>query len=329
MVNIEQLIRDLSDYLDIHKPAGLDKETQIRLAHEGSQHLIFETNQSGGMKPLIIRVIHPDRKHHKGAFIGIEEEYAVATALQETEVVPELLYFADDFPYPFMVEEYVSGQPLSKFAKLDGRQLVGAAQAIARIQAAGIKPTNLPLLRKYTKRGFDRYFLRWGKRIWEASWQDPRPDNLEWIAKIVALIPRVALKLRGGKRTMKTLPYSFHLDGAHAGNLFWDNGRVIIIDLDKVSWRRDQTFTLVRFASSLGEHGQVDKDDLELLVWEYLTCLETPFTTTFLKLAQARLLERQMSDLVYTLWQNARARDPKPLAQTAVPGRYQIIRESL
>ena len=96
--------------------------------------------------------------------------------------------------------------------------------------------------------------------------------------------------------------FSFHFDGAHCGNVCWSEGRVLFLDWEKVSYRDDYTFTLVRFATSIDEEkGEISELMMDSLIDYYLSvCPDT--LPHFRELAWARLLERQFSDLVWVAY---------------------------
>ena len=102
----------------------------------------------------------------------------------------------------------------------------------------------------------------------------------------------------------------------------------MFLDWEKVSFRNDPTFTLVRFATSAHtEEGLVPYELFETLLDTYKK--EYPIAN-FFPMALARLFERQVSDLVWVLWDYSRQKNNKPVEQaTSVARRYEEVQKML
>lgn len=316
-------VAEIRSYLDERNPLGLRGAAVTVVAERN--HLIYRVTKGG--ETLAVRMINP-AGYRRGEWISMAEEYAILRAIGHTGLGPRVYFLDEQHEPPFLIQEFVQAACFNDLKPLSEEHLVGAARAIATLNAMDISPARLPFMRKYVRRDYAGSGVTWYYRLLDSLRRMPRRDVALWVFKILPLIPRTMAVLSRSIPLLLPQAFTFHFDGAHTGNTYWRDGRIMFLDWQKVSLRNDPTFTLVRFATSVGAKGNVPEGAWQTLIDAYLAVRSVP---NFGELARARLLERQTADLVWTLWDAARRRDPRPV-EPGVARRYagvQVTQELL
>lgn len=290
-------------------------------------HLIYRVKK--GSRDYALRMINPE-SYRAGEWISMYEEFEILRAIEHTGLGPKVFaLFEECFASPFLMQEFVEATCFNDLKPLSSKHLVGAAQAIATLNAQDITPKRFPFLKKYVQKSYRGRGFVWRFRLMEAILRTRRNDVSTWALKILPLLRRTT-RLLAENASRLPKDFTFHFDGAHCGNTYWRDGRVMFLDWQKVSLRNDPTFTLVRFATSTGEKGVVPDDTFDMLLNAYLDVRSDLAHTCFVWLAHLRLLERQVSDLVWVLWDYARRGDRRPVEEaTSVLPRYGEVRRIL
>lgn len=320
-------LEEICKYLDSLNPLGL-KGATINTVSERN-HLIYRLEKEGRLYAL--RMINPE-SYRKGEWISMAEEYQILKALEPTGLGPEVYYLDEKFSPPFLIQEFVETMCFNDLKPLSEMHLKAAARAIAVLNSQGPTPERLPFLEKYREESYERRTLLYRLRLLDSIRRRPfRKDVWGWAVKIMPLL-RKTQRILSQYEPPLDFDWSFHFDGAHCGNTYWQgepDGRVIFLDWQKVSWRNDPTFTLVRFATSIGDKGIVPDDKFRTLIKAYLETSRIPYLY-FYEMAKTRLLERQVSDLVWVLWDHTRRRDRRPVeAGTSVVPRFEEVKRML
>ncbi|TSC69227.1 MAG: hypothetical protein G01um101466_126 [Parcubacteria group bacterium Gr01-1014_66] len=311
--------------------AYLEKTNLLELARahveliSAHNHLIYRVQKD--YREYALRMINPE-SYRKEEWISIPEEYAVLKAIEHTRLGPRV-YALDEIHTPsFVIQDFVRATCFNNLKPLAEEYLIGAAHAIALLNMQNITPAILPFLDKYTYRGYHQRLMIWYARLlYACALTFPRRDVLRWALHITPLLRKTSSLLSRFSNLLPKNQWTFHFDGAHCGNTYWQNGKVIFLDWQRISLRNDPTFTLVRFATSTEEKGVVRDTTISILVRAYTAIRPFPH---FAELAWARLLERQTSDLVWVLWDYARRRDQRPVEQaTSVAERYAYLQSLL
>ena len=283
-------------------------------------HLVFRVEKAGQV--FCLRMINPE-SYRRHEWITMAEEYALLRAIEPIGLGPQAYYLDKHFEPPFLIQEFVRAACFNDLKPLAEEHLTAAARAIAILNAMDISPAHFPFMRKYVRKDYGGSGRVWYFRLFDSLRRLPRRDVLRWALRILPLIGRTMGLL---SRTAPLLgsEFSFHFDGAHCGNTYWRDGRVLFLDWQKVSWRNDPSFTLVRFATSAGEGGIVPESVWQTLIAAYTEVRPLP---DFGELAWVRFVERQVADLVWVLWDHARRQDSRPVEQgTSVVPRYAEVR---
>lgn len=316
-------IYEVESYLDLNNPLSL---RGARLSVTGEHnHLIYRVEKDG--RTYAIRMVNPEN-YRAGEWIGVEKEFEILGLLEHTRLGPQVHYLDRHFSPPLLIQEFVEATCFNDLKPLSADHLQGAARAIAELNTSGVTPDELPFLLKYEERGFRGRGLVWGARLADALRRKRRRDVLKWVLKITPVVTQAWRVLLHCRDLFSRCDFAFHFDGAHCGNTYWRDGKVVFLDWQKVSWRDDPSFTLVRFATSAGDlKGVVSEQTLDTLIEAYLEVHEV---RNFSEMARARLLERQVSDLVWVLWDYTRREDTWPVEEaTSVVQRYEEAKKLL
>ena len=320
------ILTEIQKYIDSLNPLGL-KGASITTISERN-HLIYRLEKDG--ETYALRMINPE-SYRRGEWINMAEEYQILKALEPTGLGPKVYYLLGPKGYhldgksspPFLIQEFVEAKCFNELKPLSQEHLVGTARAIALLNSRRLTSENLSFLKKYEEQSYKGRILVWQYRLLYACLYSLRRDVIRWALKIEPLLFKARNILSNFERLLPHAEFTFHFDGAHCGNTYWRDGKVIFLDWQKVSYRNDPTFTLVRFATSVGGKGEVPKAALDILVKEYLRARAIP---NFSELAQARLIERQVSDLVWVLWDYVRRKDKRLVEEgTSVAPRYAAV----
>jgi hypothetical protein len=314
---------EIENYLAECNPLNL-RGAKLTLIGEHN-HLVYRAEK--GESAFAIRMINPE-SYRAGEWISMAEEYALLRALADTSLAPWAYYLGEDFQPPLLIQEYIQATCFNDLKPLSVAHLVGAARAIAELNSQPLSPETLLFLKKYTGSSFHWRMIVWQARLADAVRRTFQKDVLAWAIHILPITIRAGLVLNHSKRLFREQPFVFHFDGAHTGNTYWKNGRAMFLDWEKVSYRNDPTFTLVRFMTSANTTEEsVSSSMFGTLVGTYQQYRPVP---NFGAMARARLLERQVSDLVWVLWDYARWGDTRPVVEgTSVLSRFEAVREFL
>ena len=320
-------IAEVRQWLDVRNPLALSG-AEVGVVSERN-HLIYHVTK--GERVYALRLINPE-SYRRGEWISMTEEFEILKAIEPTGLGPRAYAFEWGAPYmtqplSFMIQEFVEAACFNGLKPLTEEHLVGAAWAIALLNQQPISPERFPFMRKYVHEGFQRAKLAGYFRLVDSFRRLPRRDVLQWAVRIMPIVRKTSHLLTKAEYLLPS-EFSFHFDGAHTGNTYWRDGRTVFLDWQKISLRNDPSFTLVRFATSVGEKGVVPERVWETLVNSYLDV--RPDAPNFPELAWVRLLERQTADLVWVLWDYARRGDRRPVEQgTSVVPRYAAVQQML
>lgn len=182
-----------------------------------------------------------------------------------------------------------------------------------------ITPEKFPFRAGYTRYSYLTSVKTWRKRLAEIK-KSERKDVLEWAGKIEAVVDRAEKILEKFEPLLEKAPFAFNFDGAHCGNTYFKDNKVIFLDWQKVSYG-DPAFTLARFLTSIDKAGKVSLADKELMVQSYLEKRKIP---EFAQLIDQRLFERQVANLVWILWNYIKEKKIEPVEQIInIPARYE------
>lgn len=315
-------VQEIKEYLDGKNYLGL-RGADVSVIAERN-HLMYRLEKEGTVYAL--RMINPE-SHRRHEWISMAEEFAILDAIRSSVLGPKPHVFDREFQEPFMIQEFVTAACFNDLKPLSQEHLTGAARAIALLNSQPVTPMRLPFVEKYTVRSFEKRMRVWQYRLLWACYHSGRADVMKWALKIQPILFKTYLIMTRLEASLPPQDFSFHFDGAHCGNTYWRDGKVVFLDWEKISWRNDPTFTLVRFATSTDSSGSAGQSALDTLVQAYLSVRPIP---RFAETARIRFLERQVSDLVWVVWEAIRRKDQRPIEQaSSVVRRYSAVRTLL
>jgi len=319
-------IAQLKKYLRKYNPLNLSGASFKLVSAHNHIHYRLKKNE----KTYCLRMINPENYRHK-EWITMDEEFAILKALESTHLSPKP-YYVDlkKFDIPLIIQEFIS--PIKCFNRIEmpsKEQLQGVAKAIALLNTQDITPSNFPFLEKYTHYTYSSSFIKWQKRLFSIE-QSNQKDVLNWIRKIEKITSKAKTILEKSESLLEETDYVFSFDAAHGGNTYWikKENKVVFLDWQKVSYG-DPSFTLARFLVAMGKKkGQeVSKVNKTIMLEAYLKQRNVP---NFEKLLNARIFERQVSDLVWVLWHYVKSKKRKSVEKaTSIVVRYEMIRKKL
>lgn len=290
-------------------------------------HIIYKITRHPDGKLWAMRMVNPS-SYRKNDWISVTGEYLILCELSKLGLGPKVYSFGiPSLPLqPFILQEYVDHTVSFNRLPLKPENLAAVSQAIALINQQDISPERFPFMEKYVKRGYHHQNFVWHYRLADSMRRSPRRDVFLWTMRILPVARQAWGKLKKAAKRNMTEKYSFHHDGAHTGNIFLrPDGKIIFLDWDKVSWRNDPSFTLVRFATSLRKNGTVTEDETKILLSSYLAVSSIGSLPL---LFHFRYLERLVSDLVWVLWDYTRRGGTKPLEDaTNIAERYEYVKK--
>ncbi len=310
----------IQEYLKKYNPLDLSGAT-LNLISEHN-HLIYRIEKEN--KIYCLRMINPET-YRAGEWLRIPEEYTILKYLQETELGPKSYFVdAERFVLPLLIQEFISDATcFNELKLLLEKYLRATAQAIALLNSQDITPDNFPFRKGYTRYSYLTSIKTWEKRLAVIK-ESEQKDVLEWAKKIEKLINQVEKILKQFEPLLEKAPSAFNFDGAHTGNTYWKDDKVIFLDWQKVS-HGDPAFTLARFLTSIGKAGEVSSADKEIMVQAYLKERNVP---DFAQLVDQRLFERQIADLIWVVWHYVKEKRTDPIEQaTSVLPRYERVKK--
>lgn len=316
-------ISEIENYLAERNPLNLGG-ANLTLTGEHN-HLVYRAKK--GESVFAIRMINPE-SYRAGEWISMAEEYALLRALAHTNLAPWAYYLGEDFQPPILIQEFIEGTCFNDLKPLSVAHLVDVARAIAELNSQSLSPETLPFLKKYTEESFRWRVVVWQVRLLDAIRRTLQKDVLAWAVRILPIAIQAGFVLNRFKKLFSNQPFVFHFDGAHTGNTYWRNEKTMFLDWQRVSYRSDPTFTLVRFMTSVdSEKGTVSPSTFETLAETYQRYRPV---SNFAAMARVRLLERQVSDLVWVLLDYARRGDKRTVVEgTSIISRFEAVHELL
>ncbi|MBU1102418.1 aminoglycoside phosphotransferase family protein [Patescibacteria group bacterium] len=315
-------LEQIQEYLKKYNP--LDLEGAKVALFSDHNHLHYRVEKDNRL--YCLRIINP-ASYRAGEWLTIPEEYTILKHLEPSGLGPKAYYVDPErFVLPLMIQEFVAGAVCFKdLGVLSEKHLVTAAYAIAEINSQKITPEIFPYREGFTRYSYLSSVRTWRERLIVIKKYD-RPDVVEWVEKIEKIVDRAEEKLKTFEPLLAKAPRCFNFDGAHVGNTYWKDNKVIFLDWQKVSYG-DPAFTLARFLTSIEPSGEVTDAAKDIMLKAYLKKREVP---GFVGLLNQRLFERQAADLVWVVWHYVNEQKTKPVEKaTTVAQRFQRVERML
>ena len=319
MENKKPSIEQIQEYLEKYNPLDLSGAS-VKLISEHN-HLNYKLEKDG--KVYYLRMINPET-YRAGEWMRISEEYTLLKHLETSRLGPKVYYLDPErFLLPLFIGEFISDAVcFNELKPLSEKHLIGVAQAIALLNSQDITPEKFPFRKGYTRYSYLTSVETWQKRL-AIIRESEKKDVLDWAQKIEKVIDQTEKILQKFEPLLEKSNFAFNFDGAHCGNTYWKDNRVIFLDWQKVSYG-DSAFTLARFLTSIKEKGEgISSSDKEIALKAYLEKKQVP---EFEKLLDQRLFERQVADMIWVVWHYVKSNRTGSVEQeTNVDTRYQAV----
>ena len=322
MKNKKPAIEQIQEYLKKYNPLGMSGAV-VTLVNQHN-HLIYRLEKDGEI--YCLRMINPE-SYRAGEWLHIAEEYTILKYLENTGLAPKAFYCDPErFSPALMIQEFIADATCFRELKpLSEKYLVGATEAIVLLNSCDITPEKFPFREGHTRYSYLTSVGTWCRRLADMK-KSENKDVLRWAVQVEDVVSRAEQVLEKFEVLLQKAPFSLNFDGAHCGNTYWRDEKVIFLDWQKVSYG-DPAFTLARFLTDTGESGAINQSDKEIMVKTYLERREIP---NFAQLVDQRLFERQVADFIWVIWDYVRRKDTQPVEQaTSVVKRYELVEQLL
>lgn len=287
---------NLKNYFVNKKYANTTQEVELSpLGGESQSHLNYKALTPTGV--LVARVA---KEVNLLSFSNLSDEYTLLKLIEKHTVGPRV--FAMDlegFDMPLLLEEYLEGKTFNECEQLPEEVFGTTIKLIARTSAISLTQDEFPF--KYTYTTYRTNFRAWEMRIEEIR----NAIGDEGVAGLVDVTEKVRTALEPLEKTFHAIKPEFVYNDVHPGNIMLlKTGDVRFIDWQKVSLG-DPSFMLALFAKRFGHLWGMDAGAFtERSLKAYQSEKDTP--STFEELFRARILERTVSDAVWTTWANVK-----------------------
>ncbi|MBI3305249.1 aminoglycoside phosphotransferase family protein [Candidatus Parcubacteria bacterium] len=337
-------VEELQEYLKRRKPLGWEWDgASVRPLNvkPDANHWTFCANAHG--VTMVLRLVNPVGIAGKSGWLTLQQEYRLlrridAAGARIGMIAPRA--FGLDrrgFRLPVLIQEFIYGEPLSKL-KNEGRltveHVVKVAELIASLSRCEVPRWRFPALWHRTERSYRPHIAKAHDRldrILAPGQLRGQADLGEWVGKLRELTGKVAGVLGRFEPMLAASPSVFIFKGAHLGNVLWQEATewCRFVDLEHVAWG-DPVFTLARLLSSVPANRDRWLDPkyvqaASLAYQHHYSMLPVP---DFDELVQARLLERELADAVWVVWEHVeRGRTQSVEEATNVRVRCDRVRE--
>lgn len=285
-------VGEIKKYLKQYNPLDLGGAA-VELVSDHN-HLHYKLTK--GDQTYCLRMANPE-SYRAGEWLTMAEEFVILKHLESIRLAPRPFYVdMENFVLPLIIQEFVTDIVCFNDLSLTETHLTAAAQAVAQLNTQNITPANFPF--RFTRCSYDSAVKKWQARL-NVIKKAKQKGVLNWARKVEQITKKAAVKLKGFDDLLQRSAFTFNFDGAHYGNTYWKDDRIVFLDWQKVSWG-DPAFTLARFLSAVRADDKQDFDVVKpVMLRAYLAANKVP---DFEKLVDQRLFEREISDLVWVLW---------------------------
>lgn len=313
-------VEELRAYLERRKPMGWEWDpASVRAlnAKPEANHWTFCANAHG--EPMtVLRFVNPTGLAVKSGWLTPRQEYYFLQRLDGRRIggwmTTPLPYGLDrrGFRLPVLFQEFIHGVPLLKF-KNEGRltieHIIKVAGLIGELSRCNVPRWRFPTLWGRTERSYRPHIAKAYDRlarILAAGQQRNQTDLIEWAGTLRELVGEVAGTLGRFEPLLAASTSVFIFKGAHLGNVLWDEATdwCRFVDLEAAAWG-DPAFTLARFLSSVpaSRDRRLDQKFVQAASLAYQQQYSMLPIHIFGELLRARLLERELADAVWVVWE--------------------------
>lgn len=231
---------------------------------------------------------------------GILDEYRILKFVEKYQVGPNVYYLTKKFFGESMLfEEYLGGRPLSQLPRRELDKLFSSvAVFIAEINRIQFRENSLPFCGPLLSYSASKN--KWKERLRRVGGVG-NSGSKRWADKISLLLPQAERMLDEFEERLRRVVDrngpAFIFRSAHVGHCVNTKKGFRFFNWEQVSWG-DPAYTLAVFLASISQW-----PDFERIKKRMITAyLEVKPVPEFQELVEQRLKEREISDLIWTLW---------------------------
>lgn len=295
----------IRSWLMERRPLGIEEPIEITDIDPKAWSGHFNFLVKAGGERFVLRFKGPEWGE---AEKGIRAECDILRAVEPYGVGPRVFGITDDFfGENALFMEFLDGKPLNALAPEKQRNYFPAvAELAARINRIPYQDFEFALPTIYGT--YREHAATWRERLGVIR---SRPGLEAWAERIDALLPSAEAALSrfepALERVLRERGPAFIFASAHIGHCFVTPNGLRFINWEKTGIG-DPCFTLAVFLASIRDRADFPAVQEEM-IRQYLAANPMP---GFAELLANRLVEREVSNLIWVLWNYARSGDSRP-----------------
>lgn len=316
-------IEEIQEWLEKENPLGFFRDREFTIVDidpkAWSGHFNFLVDVGG--KKMVLRWKGPEWGE---PVQGIVNEYRTLEAIGQYHVGPNVYDLIENFfGEPALLEEYLEGESLSAMPEQVQAQLYpDVARLICRINQIPVEVDRIPFRRAITS--YEPVKKKWRSRL-DVILENPYTKLAG--EKIEELLPPADRMLDAFeprlKRVLEQYGPAFIFESAHSGHCLRTADGVKFLNWENVSYG-DPSYTLAVFLASIADWPDSPQRRKEMIG----VYLEQHPIEEFRELVDQRLDEREVSNLIWSVWSHAYRGVEKTLDLSS-SRRYEKVRRVL
>lgn len=257
---------------------------------------------------------------------GISDEYKILEYVRSYKVAPQPFFFSKDFfGESVLFEEFLDGKPFSSFGQKEQlSSVLPVGRFLARMRGIAVNRKRAPFRARLVS--YTPHKKEWKEKL--TILKKDRRTNV-WADRIAKLLPRAGVMLNSFeprlRRVLRRSGFLFVFISAHAGHLLKTKDGFRFFNWEQVGYG-DPSYSPAVFLGSISSSLHFEEMKKKLLS-AYQTEDSIP---EFEKLIDARLAEREVSNLLWVLWAYAQTTKKTSSEQeTSVVSRFGRVKKLL
>lgn len=286
----------LKAYLQGLNLEGTSEVTDVSLIVDAnsSNHLNYKISTPNNS--YIVRVTKPNNII---SYTNLADEFTILKQVEKYDIAPHAIYVdLEYFETPLLIEEYLDGTSYDKLNAVSEEVFEKSIELIAKTSIVPIDTNLFPFKFAYTT--YRTNFRAWTIRL-DAIAQSSSVDTKNIVKDFRIICTDAQNVLEKKANLLENSKREFIYNDVHLGNVFWMENMKIskFIDWQKVSLG-DPTFMIVLFAKRFGKLWGMDQESFIKKV--LVAYREKKKIQNFEDLFYARMLERTVSDMIWSVW---------------------------
>ena len=285
-------LEEISDIIDI----------SLIVDGNSRYHLNYKVSTSNNL--YIIRVTKPG---NVTGYTNLSDEFTILKQVEKYGIAPRAIRIdLEYFESPLLIEEYLDGVSYEKLNIASEDLFEKSIKLIAETSVVPINASEFPF--KYAYTTYRTNFKAWSVRLEEIVQSSPK--KLQNVVDDFKKICTVAQNILEKKNhLLENSKQEFIYNDVHPGNIFWIESEQTskFIDWQKVSLG-DSVFMIALFARRFGTMWGMEQENFSRKVLEAYN--EEKQIKNMEDLFYARILERAVSDMIWSVWADVKEEVP-------------------